>query len=127
MSEAKKTPEAKLRSELLCPVHASLDERGKLKPFDNCIACIRVERDELQADRDALQAEVNKKDAELIDVTHHRLALVNEVKEMRPGRDALLVALYELVRWTENNHDVCDMPTFILDRAATAIEHVECH
>lgn len=32
---------------LLCPVHASLDKRGDLKPFDNCIACIRNQRDEL--------------------------------------------------------------------------------
>ena len=54
MSGAKETPEAKLRSELLCPVHASLDATGKLKPFDNCVACIRVERDELQAGMDDL-------------------------------------------------------------------------
>ena len=32
---------------LLCPVHSSLDQRGALKPFDNCIACIRNQRDEL--------------------------------------------------------------------------------
>jgi hypothetical protein len=35
-------------SELLCPVHKNLDAEGKLKPFDNCIACIRNERDELR-------------------------------------------------------------------------------
>lgn len=40
--------EAKLRKELLCPPHASLDENGHLESFDNCIACIRVERDELR-------------------------------------------------------------------------------
>jgi hypothetical protein len=33
---------------LLCPVHANLDADGKLRPFDNCIACIRNERDELR-------------------------------------------------------------------------------
>lgn len=31
----------------LCPVHKSLDDRGKLKPLDNCVACLRAERDEL--------------------------------------------------------------------------------
>jgi hypothetical protein len=40
--------EAKRLSDLLCPVHASLDSRHDLTPFDNCIACIRVERDELR-------------------------------------------------------------------------------
>ena len=30
----------------LCPVHLSLDESGKLEPLDNCVACLRVERDE---------------------------------------------------------------------------------
>jgi hypothetical protein len=38
------------RSTLLCPVHATLDSRDKLKPFDNCIACIRNERDELRSE-----------------------------------------------------------------------------
>jgi GTP1/Obg family GTP-binding protein len=37
------------KNTLLCPVHASLDSRDKLKPFDNCIACIRNERDELRS------------------------------------------------------------------------------
>ena len=38
---------AKVLSELLCPPHANLDAIGHLEPFDNCIACIRVERDVL--------------------------------------------------------------------------------
>ena len=33
----------------LCPVHESLDKNGGLKPLDNCVACLRVERDELLA------------------------------------------------------------------------------
>lgn len=35
--------------ELLCPIHKSLDDAGKLEPLDNCIACIRAQRDELKA------------------------------------------------------------------------------
>jgi hypothetical protein len=42
-----KSKEAEKLAELLCPVHAHLDEIGKLADFDNCIACIRVQRDEL--------------------------------------------------------------------------------
>ena len=37
-----------LRDELLCPIHVQLDRADKLEPFDNCVACIRVERDELR-------------------------------------------------------------------------------
>ena len=40
---------AKKLSDLLCPPHANLDAAGHLEPFDNCIACIRVHRDELLA------------------------------------------------------------------------------
>ena len=32
----------------LCPVHESLDRSGALKPLDNCVGCLRVERDELR-------------------------------------------------------------------------------
>lgn len=39
--------EAGKLSDLLCPVHANLDAAGSLKPFNNCVACIRNERDEL--------------------------------------------------------------------------------
>ena len=42
-------PQAKSLSDLLCPPHANLDAAGHLEPFDNCIACIRAERDELRA------------------------------------------------------------------------------
>lgn len=42
---------AKELSDLLCSVHANLDKAGKLKPFDNCIACIRNQRDELLVKR----------------------------------------------------------------------------
>lgn len=38
-----------MNEELLCPIHKSLDDQDALEPFDNCIACIRVERDELRA------------------------------------------------------------------------------
>jgi hypothetical protein len=31
----------------LCPIHESLDKRGALKPLDNCVGCLRVQRDEL--------------------------------------------------------------------------------
>jgi hypothetical protein len=40
--------EARILADLLCPVHQRLDQIGKLQPFDNCIACIRNERDELK-------------------------------------------------------------------------------
>ena len=33
----------------LCPVHKSLDESSGLRPLDNCVACIRNERDKLRA------------------------------------------------------------------------------
>jgi len=42
-----KEKQAQSMSELLCPVHAALDSRNELEPFDNCIACIRNQRDEL--------------------------------------------------------------------------------
>jgi hypothetical protein len=41
--------EAKTLDDLLCPPHANLDHSGHLEAFDNCIACIRNERDELRA------------------------------------------------------------------------------
>lgn len=43
----------------LCPVHRSLDDSRKLEPLDNCVACIRVQRDELTAE--------NKRQAEELD------------------------------------------------------------
>jgi len=39
---------AKELADLLCPPHANLDKNNHLEPFDNCIACIRNERDELR-------------------------------------------------------------------------------
>ncbi len=39
----------------LCPVHESLDNNGRLRPLDNCVACIRVQRDELLAENDRLK------------------------------------------------------------------------
>lgn len=33
----------------LCPVHERLDKSGGLRPMDNCVACLRNERDELKA------------------------------------------------------------------------------
>ncbi|WP_420239241.1 Lar family restriction alleviation protein [Telmatobacter bradus] len=47
-----KETQAQSLADLLCPVHASLDSRNELIPFDNCIACIRNERDEM---REALE------------------------------------------------------------------------
>ncbi len=41
-------PDAKELSDLLCPPHANLDRNGHLEAFDNCIACIRVQRDEMR-------------------------------------------------------------------------------
>jgi hypothetical protein len=35
-------------NDLLCPPHANLAASGKLKSLDNCVACIRNERDELR-------------------------------------------------------------------------------
>jgi hypothetical protein len=32
----------------LCPVHASLDASGQLEGLDNCVACLRAQRNELQ-------------------------------------------------------------------------------
>lgn len=34
----------------LCPIHRQLDDIRQLRPLDNCVACIRVERDELKAE-----------------------------------------------------------------------------
>lgn len=44
-----------LREELLCPVHANLDRADKLEPFNNCVACIRNQRDELLKEKQALR------------------------------------------------------------------------
>ena len=33
----------------LCPLHEWLDKTGGWKPLDNCVASLRVERDELLA------------------------------------------------------------------------------
>ena len=38
----------------LCPVHQSLDDSRKLEPLDNCVACIRAERNELRKDKERL-------------------------------------------------------------------------
>jgi hypothetical protein len=32
----------------LCPVHQSLEDSGALEPFNNCVACLRAERNELK-------------------------------------------------------------------------------
>lgn len=37
-----------LASWMFCPVHEELNRSGGLEPFDNCLACIRNERDELR-------------------------------------------------------------------------------
>ncbi len=50
--------EATSISELLCPPHASLDVNGHLPPFDNCIACIRNERDELRECLEAISTDI---------------------------------------------------------------------
>jgi hypothetical protein len=49
-----------IRCEFLCGVHADLDKSGKLRPFRNCLACIRNENTELEAERDALRAQVEQ-------------------------------------------------------------------
>lgn len=51
LAPARPQPEApeKELAVWLCPVHQSLDDRGELRPLDNCVACLRVERDELRA------------------------------------------------------------------------------
>lgn len=45
-----------IAANFLCPIHKSLDDRDELKPFDNCIACIRNERDELRLDHEQARA-----------------------------------------------------------------------
>ena len=47
-----------LRSALFCPVHDSLNRMGDLRPFDMCIGCMRVERDELRAELDRRDAAI---------------------------------------------------------------------
>lgn len=39
-----------LRKQIMCPVHHSLDVIGQLDPFDQCVACTRVERNELRSE-----------------------------------------------------------------------------
>lgn len=38
----------------LCPVHESLDKNGHLEPLDNCVACLRAQRDELLVENERL-------------------------------------------------------------------------
>ena len=38
----------------LCPVHKSLDDSGGIEPLDNCVACLRAERNELRADKERM-------------------------------------------------------------------------
>lgn len=42
----------------LCPIHKSIDDSGGLKKLDNCVACLRNERDELKRERDALWEQI---------------------------------------------------------------------
>lgn len=41
-----------IRCQFLCGVHGALDKSGKLKAFDNCLACIQNENLELRQDLD---------------------------------------------------------------------------
>lgn len=43
-----KASAAALRKIMLCEPHWNLDQSDSLEPFDNCVACIRVERNELR-------------------------------------------------------------------------------
>lgn len=56
IQEAWKASAAALRKVMLCDIHFSLDKADKLEPFDNCVACIRVERDELRKSATEIQA-----------------------------------------------------------------------
>lgn len=49
--------DAELRSDLLCPVHARLDEHHSIE-FDNCIACIANERTELRECLEAISTDI---------------------------------------------------------------------
>lgn len=49
IQDAWRASAAALRAALFCPVHGALDARGELEAFDNCIGCIRVQKDELLA------------------------------------------------------------------------------
>ena len=55
-------PDAQKLSDLLCPPHASLDANGHLEPFDNCIACLRVQRDELLVENERLGKLLEKRE-----------------------------------------------------------------
>lgn len=88
--------EAESLNDLLCPIHANLDAIGKLKPFDNCVACIRVERDELRKRAEKAEAKCEKllsdyKSAKdliakfaqvLLEVSEHGGSPTPEIKDM---------------------------------------------
>jgi len=53
----------------LCPVHEALDKHDKLDPMDNCVACIRAERNNLRSELAAAQqrAELAERKARALD------------------------------------------------------------
>jgi len=73
----------------LCPVHANLDAAGKLRPFDNCIACIRVQRDELLLQLEMRDAQISMTVARLGGIveghptgSHNFLQRIDELREI---------------------------------------------
>ena len=93
--------EAKRLTDLLCPIHASLDSRGALKPFDNCIACIRVQRDELTSERDRLKKALQ----ELLDLfPSNDTIMAIHADDPNHGRPCPMVRVpmdNDVIRWRE--------------------------
>ena len=56
--KAREEEQGKFNETFLCPVHHSLEKNGHLEPFSQCVACMRVQRDELLAEIERLTREL---------------------------------------------------------------------
>jgi hypothetical protein len=81
----------------LCPVHASLDEDGLLASLDKCVACIRVERDELRAELRAVHAGKDSKETALKVAIRNLVEANQRLSEQVTAKDARIAELERLL------------------------------
>lgn len=90
----------KTKTAWLCPVHESLDKSGKLEPLDNCVACLRAERNELREQLREARAALDAMTKERDRAAEAAIDLSKQLSAMQLERYRLRDALQNLAFYT---------------------------
>lgn len=123
-----------LLTDLLCPVHSQLDANGHLELFDNCVACIRVQRDELLTDLAGANGVLAMTVARLGGLVEgnptHRINFLQRIDALRKTEKTALEALACLVNLSQHPlfHEQTELPawTDCIAEADAVIQKARC-